>query len=188
MARIQITTKEIDGEEVEGIYLPDVDRDSFDHIPSAALGATVEREDPADRRSAVLDAEVPTKRFLAFQAPGKRVAGKRIYTVKALARDGRVVQLPLEAQINNQVASPQDFVGLQFYVRKGFTPLFDMVSGVPLFCPTFDCWAKSGDVAGTKGRLGGYCTTKHRIVSEGDEEEVEGMFGSGATTSTVWGG
>jgi hypothetical protein len=188
MARIKAKTKEVNGEEVRGIYLPNVDADSFDHIPSAAYEAVAEREDPNDPRSPVMDAVVPDGRFLPFQPAGKRVPGKRIYTVKAIAPDGRVVQLALEEQINNQIASPADFVGLQFYVRKGFIPLFDMVTGTPVFCPTFDCWAEAGEVQGSKNKLGGFCTLKHKSVTEGNEEELPGMFGQGVTTTSAWGG
>jgi hypothetical protein len=144
---LKVTTR--DG--VRGVIAPDVILDDIDHIPSSAYQAEVTYEDPTDPKSRVVDAVVPTKRFVPFQKPGMRLENKALYTVKAFDPGGVLVQLPLEDQINNQIASPQDFVGLTHYERKEYTILFDRNKRKGLFCPTWGCYAEWDD------KIDGFC-------------------------------
>lgn len=177
---IKPTTRTINDEKVRGIRLPKVDRTQFDHVPSAAYEAVATTEDPDDPRSVVLDAEVPEDRFLPFQKPGGRVGSKAMYTVKAVDPTGVVVQLPLEDQINNNVSSPDTFLGLNPYAKRGFNILFDPSVGKGVFCPTADCWAEWDDT------YGGFCTEQHRRVTKPPNRETN--LSQGATTSGVWAG
>ncbi len=115
---------------------------------------------------------------LKFAEPGRPVEHKVIYTVKAISPDGVLVQLPLEEQINNHVASPEDFVGLRFYTRKGFTVLWDFEHRLGVYCPTRDCWAKWND------SFDGACSPQHKAITIPTKEP--GKFSDGATTSRSW--
>lgn len=175
--------KDKDGVEVRGVILPDVDREKLGfQIPSAAWGAKPVYEIPGDPTSRVVDAIVPTNRFVPFDKPGREVAAKAIYTVKAHHLNGRLTQIPLEDQINNNVASPETFVGLQPYVRKGVTFFFDMANGKGLFCPTQNCWAEWND------EFRGFCSEYHRGITDPEEAKGRSGFGLDATTSARWKG
>ncbi len=115
---------------------------------------------------------------LKFASPGLPVEHKVIYTVKAISPDGTLVQLPLEEQINNHVASPEDFVGLRFYTRKGFTVLWDFEHRLGVYCPTRDCWAKWNNT------FDGACSPQHKSITIPTKEP--GKFSDGATTSRAW--
>jgi hypothetical protein len=176
------TTRTIDDQKVRGVVLPDVDTDAFNHIPSTAIGSVAVREDESDVRSRIVDAEVPKGRFLPFDRPGRRIETKAIYTVKAHTPDGRLVQLPLEDQINNQIASPENFVGLQYYVRKGFEVFIDFATGKALFCPTWGCYAEWND------KYHGFCSEAHQAVTKPEAGKEASGFSLGATTSARWSG
>jgi len=168
-------TKKVDG--VKGIVLREIDRE-FHELPETALGADVTLDKDGKATKVVLAEE----RFLPFTDAGKRVAAKRLYTVKAEKPDGTVVQLPLEGQINNNIAAPDMFIGLQFYTRKGFNVFFDLETGISAHCPTWDCWAEWND------EFEGFCTAAHQAITmPSDGAEGGRGFGSGATTSRTWG-
>lgn len=160
----------------EGILLPDIDRMNFPHEPTAAYGSTTKKA----RDGSNLDTDVPEKRFVPYAEPDARIEAKAIYTVKAMSPDGVLVQLPLEDQINNNVASPETFVGVQAYVRKGFTLFFDTATGKGAFCPTWGCWAKWN--ADNRG----FCTPRHAQITR--PEASQNGFSMAATTSARWSG
>jgi len=165
-------TGKVDGK--EGVFLRDVDREIFE-LPESAFGADVELNDDGH----AVEVTLPEKRFMPFADAGARVEAKRLYTVKAEKTDGTIVQIPLEPQINNNVAAPDMFIGLQHYTRKGYNVLFDLETGIGAFCPTWGCWAKwNKDTEG-------YCSERHAEITK--PSAVEGSFGSGATTSRNWG-
>ena len=155
----------------EGLILPNVDREEYP-TPSGAYGAEAVLDD--DGR--VVSVELAKDRLMPFAKPGKAVKHDVLYTVKAMKPSGAVVQLPLEDQINNQVASPENMVGVSPYVRKGYILFWDKGKGV--FCPTKDCFAKWDD------KFTGFCHPSHRAITapEGDSKG----FGEGATTSRTW--
>lgn len=153
-----------------GIVLGEVDREEHE-LPASAFGAKVEH----DKDDRVVSVEFPEERFLPFDKAGKNVGYKRLYTVKAEKTDGSVIQVPLEDQINNNVASPENAIGLQFYARRGVNLLFDFESGEAAFCPTWDCWAQWNK------EFGGFCCAAHKEITKPDNEG--GSFGQGATTS-----
>lgn len=177
MATWKVTTQEIDGVKTRGIILPDVNQDDFDHPASAALGAVVTKASDGQIESV----EIPEKRFIPFWKPGRRLETKAIVTVKAVTPDGRLIQIPLEDQINNHVASPETGLGLQGYIRKGFTVFWDPQTGQSAFCQTWGCYAE----ANYKDH-GGYCSEVHAGISK-PKVNSQG-FSMGATTSTRWAG
>ncbi len=154
----------------EGVTLPNVDREEFPN-PSGAYGAVAE----LDKDGRVLSVELAEDRVMPFDNPGKRVKHDVLYTVKAMKPSGAVVQLPLEDQINNHVASPENMVGVMPYVRKGFILLWDTAKGKGVFCPTKDCFAKWDD------KFTGFCHPSHRDITNPSAGTTG--FGEGATTS-----
>lgn len=161
---------------VEGIILREIDRE-LKELPDSAFGTTTQH----DEDGRVLSVDVPEERFLPFAKPGARVGAKQIYTVTAEKPDGTVIQIPLEDQINNNVASPENAIGLQLYIRKGFNVWFDMETGEQAHCPTWDCWAKYNK------KFDGYCSEAHREISKGETDEVAGKgFSKGVTTTRGW--
>lgn len=158
----------------KGVELRTIDRELHEN-PATAYGA----ESKHDKDGNVIETTVPEKRVIPFADPGKRTGSKRLYTIKAEKRDGTLIQIPLEDQINNNVASPENAIGLQLYARRGINVFFDFETGEGAFCPTWDCWAQ------WNSKLDGFCSEEHRHITKGNEEE--GRFGSGATTSRTWG-
>lgn len=155
----------------DGVTLPPVDRELFE-LPSSAYQAEVEH----DKDDRVVSVELAEERFIPFEKPGKVVEHKRIYTIKGVKKDGTVLQMPLEDQINNNIASPENAVGLQFYVRKGIIPFFDFATMAGAFCPTRDCWAKWNN------KFEGFCCEQHKLITRpGDPTRG---FGPGSTTTT----
>ncbi len=156
-----------------GITLPNVDREEYPR-PSGAYGSIVEMDD--DGR--VLSVDLPEDRVFPFAKPGKRVKHDVLYTVKAMKPSGAVVQLPLEDQINNQGASPENMIGVAPYVRKGFILFWDTMKGKGEFCPTKDCFAKWND------KFTGFCHPEHKAITS--PEGNSAGFGEGVTTSRTW--
>lgn len=165
-------TKKVDG--VKGVVLREIDRERYP-LPSSAYGATV----TLDGDKHPVEVELPEERFIPFHRPGKRVGAKRLYTVKGEKPDGTVTQIPLEGQINNNLAAPDMFIGLQVYTRKGFDVFFDMETGEGAFCPTWDCWAE------WNGDIGGFCSEVHQNITRPTKEA--GAFEANSTTSNSWG-
>ena len=168
------TWKTATRDKVKGIVLRDIDRELHE-LPASAFGADVSH----DKDGNPVEVNVVEERFLPFAPPGKRVANKRLYTVIAEKPDGTVVQVPLEDQINNNVAAPDMFIGLQFYTRKGFNVFFDLETGVGAVCPTWDCWAEWNP------KLEGFCTQVHKDITR--PAKTAGAFEDNSTTSQIWG-
>jgi hypothetical protein len=114
---------------------------------------------------------------LPFDKPGKSLPGKQLYTIKAIDPSGVLVQLPWENQINNNIASPGDALGLRFYERKGFTLLFDFKTETGTYCPTLDCWAAWGE-------FGGFCSALHRNITSPSASREGSIFEANATTTS----
>jgi hypothetical protein len=159
----------------EGVLLRTIDREEYE-LPSTAYDSVTEH----DKDGNPIKVDLPEERFLAFAKPGGRIGSKRIYTIKAEKTDGTMVQVPLEDQINNNVASPQNAIGLQFYARRGMNVFFDFDTGEAAFCPSWDCWAK------WNSKFDGFCSAEHKAITKGDTDEPSG-FSLGATTSRGWG-
>ncbi len=125
---------------------------------------------------------------LYFTRPGQNLPKKRLYTVKAIHKDGRIVQLPFEAQINNSAGGdPEDAIGLRRYQRKGITLLIDWDTMTPVYCAAWGCWAQAQ--AGTD--WAGFCSGRHaqhtlpnRFNDAGNI--TRGLMEQGVTTSRVW--
>jgi hypothetical protein len=124
--------------------------------------------------------------WLYFEPPGRNLPKKRLYTVKGLHTDGRLIQLPFEPQIENTAGGDtRDAIGLRRFANKGIKLLFDFETLMPIYCAAWGCWARAD------GRTG-FCSARHaqhtlpnRFNQAG--ELMSGMFGPGATTSlNVW--
>jgi hypothetical protein len=157
----------------QGVKLPPVDRELFE-LPSSAFEAEVEHDNDGNPKIV----ELAEERKIMFAQPGRPVRHDVLYTVKAVKPDGTIIQIPLEDQINNQIASPENVIGLQGAVRKGYLVLWDFGTNKGVFCPTKDCWAKWND------DISGFCSTDHRNITS--PEGNVGGFGEGATTSRTW--
>lgn len=168
---------EVTKEEVKeaGVNLKAVNREDHE-LPSSAFGAKVTH----DKDGNPTKVELAHERRLVFDKPGKRVGAKRLYTVKAQKPDGSLIQIPLEGQINNNVASPENFLGLRYYEKKGFQIFFDYDTGKGEVCPSWDCWAQWNDL------YDGFCCQEHKDITK--PNKGDGAFGAQATTSaSVWG-
>ena len=123
--------------------------------------------------------------YLHFTPPGANLPKKRLYTVKAFHRDGRLVQLPFEPQIQNSAGGdPEDAIGLRRYQRKGLILLFDFASMQPVYCAAWGCWAKADGVTGFCSQRHAHHTLPNKFAAAG--EILRGLFDQGVTTTRVW--
>lgn len=160
-----------------GISLRTVDRELIEK-PATAFDSTTTH----DKDGRPLTVEMPEVRFFPFAKPGRPVATKRLYTIKGEKADGTLIQIPLEDQINNNIASPENAIGLQLYSRRGINVFFDFETGEAAFCPTWDCWAQWNK------EFDGFCSDVHREITKGETQNAASSgFGAGATTSRTWG-
>lgn len=126
---------------------------------------------------------------LWFQNAGRNLPKKRLYTIKGIHRDGRLVQLPFELQIqNNAGGDPEDAIGLHRYERKGIHVLIDWDTLIPIYCGSWGCFA----AAAQNGDHVGFCTARHAQHTlpnqhKGDNAVAMGQFSQGSTTSRTWG-
>ena len=129
---------------------------------------------------------------LVFDRPGRNLPAKRLYNIKAIHKDGRLVQLPFEAQVqNNAGGDPEDAIGLRRYQRKGIHLLIDFTTLAPVYCGAWDCWAQAQN--GTNHA--GFCSMRHaqhtlpnRFKGGDDGAISQGLMESGVTTSAIWNG
>lgn len=125
---------------------------------------------------------------LKFTEAGRNLPKKRLYTIKAIHKDGRLVQLPFELQIqNNAGGDPEDAIGLRRYQRKGIHILIDWSNLAPIYCAAWDCWAR----AANQGQFIGFCSERHARHTlpnryKGAGEIVQGMLEAGVTTTSTW--
>ncbi len=128
-------------------------------------------------------------RVLYFQTAGRNLPKKRLYTVKAIHRDGRLVQLPFETQIQNSAGGDaEDAIGLHRYQRKGIHILIDWDTLIPVYCAAWGCFA----AAAQNGDFVAFCSVRHSQHTlpnqqQGDAGQAMGMFSKGSTTSRTWG-
>ena len=127
-------------------------------------------------------------RVLYFQTPGRNLPKKRLYTIKAIHKDGRLVQLPFEEQIQNTAGGdPQDAIGLHRYQRKGIHILIDWDTLIPVYCASWGCFA----AAAQNGAHVAFCHLRHAQHTlpnqySGDNSAMMSMFSKNVTTSRVW--
>lgn len=124
-------------------------------------------------------------KYLHFAKPGQNLPKKRLYTVKAFHRDGRLVQLPFELQIqNNAGGDPLDMIGLRRYERKGLSVLIDWSTGQPVYCAAWGCFAKADGSTGFCSERHAKHTLPNRFRDAG--AILQGVFGENATTTRMW--
>lgn len=126
---------------------------------------------------------------LKFTAPGQNLPGNaRLYNIKGIHKDGRLVQLPFEDQIMNTAGGdPEDAIGLRRYQRKGIMVLIDWQTLTPIYCAAWECFAK----AEQGGPTPGFCSARHAQHTlpntyKDSGEILSRMFGGNATTSRTW--
>ena len=132
-------------------------------------------------------------KFLAFDKPGRALPkDKRLYTVKALHKDGRFVDLPFEEQIQNTAGGDiSDAIGLRRYLRKGMHIFIDWDTMITVYCAARGCTAQ----ALQEGNYVNFCTRAHaeftlpNAYKGGNDGGIsQGLMEQGVTTSRVWGG
>jgi len=122
------------------------------------------------------------------EVKGRNLPKKRLYTIKALHKDGRLVQLGFEDQIqNNAGGDPEDAIGLRRYQRKGITLLFNFETFQPIYCAAWGCWAQSDST----GPWVGFCSQRHAQHTLPNRYKEAGaimgaLMESGVTTSRTW--
>lgn len=177
-------------------YPVDVHGDDFEFYGPMGMHASipegVEVQPYASEQEFVLDEEAI--RTLKFTKPGRNLPKKRLYNIKAIHKDGRIVQLPAEPQIqNNAGGDPEDAIGLNRYRRKGIHLLIDWTTLIPTYCAAWDCWAQ----AAATGPHVGFCSLRHakhtlpnayKGVGDGATgfQIQQGLMEAGVTTSAVW--
>ena len=171
-------------------YPVDLHGDDFEQYSPSGFAATI----PAGTAIAGFSGDQefmidPEKvKTLMFAKAGKNLPKKRLYTIKALHPDGRLVQLPFEAQLqNNAGGDPADAIGLRRYQRKGIRVLIDFNTLIPVYCAAWDCWAQ----AASGGAFVGFCSERHARHTLPNQYKnagaiVSSIFGEGATTSRTW--
>ncbi len=124
-----------------------------------------------------------------FAQPGRNLPkAARLYTIKGIQKDGRIIQIPFEGQINNTAGGdPEDAIGLRRAQRKGILVLINWETMQPLYCAAFECWAQ----AETNGMFPGFCSQRHAIFTLPNKYKDSGeilnqMFGDRATTTSTW--
>jgi len=167
-------------------YPVDTHGDDFEHYGPQGFAASIPEDVEiatygGDQEFIIEPGKVKT---LMFTQPGRNLPKKRLYTIKAIHRDGRLVQLPFEPQIQNNAGGDiEDAIGLRRYQRKGITLLIDFDNLRPVYCASWDCWAQA--------RNDGFCTDRHAQHTlpnrYKDASAITGsIFGEGATTSRTW--
>lgn len=163
-------------------YAPNLDPDNFGPQAFAAI-MYGERTGTSHTQQFTLDPDRAT--YLCFTAPNQNLPKKRLYTVKAFHRDGRLVQLPFEMQINNTAGGDlTDAIGIRRYERKGMSILIDWSTLQPIYCAAWGCMAKADGVTGFCGQRHAEHTMPNRFKDAG--AIAKGVFGENATTSRIW--
>lgn len=171
-------------------YPAEVHGEDFEHYGPQGFGAVIPEGTEIEAYS--IDQEFlidPEKvKGLPFTPPGRNLPKKRLYNIKGIHKDGRIVQLPFETQIqNNAGGDPEDAIGLRRYQRKGIKLLLDWNTLVPIYCAAWDCWAK----ADNSSDFVGFCSQRHAMHTLPNKYKdaaaiTGGMFGQNATTSRTW--
>ena len=128
--------------------------------------------------------------WLYFDRPGRDLPKKRLYNIKGIHEDGRLVQVPfVRTVMNNAAGDPNDAIGLRRAERKGITLLLhDWETLRPIYCGAWDCWAKAVE----EGNFVGFCTLRHAQHTvpntfKGKDDVTLGIMESGVTTRQTWG-
>ena len=136
----------------------------------------------------VIDKEKVT--FLYFDKPGRNLPKKRLCVVKALHKDGRIVQIGFEPQINNTAGGdPGDAIGLHRMERKGIHLFLNWETMETVYCSAWGCWAQAEKLGSD---FVNYCSMRHAQHTlpnqyKGASTISKSLMESGVTTSNVWG-
>lgn len=171
-------------------YPAEVHGEDFEEYGPQGFGSSIPADAEVEPYSIDQEFVIDPERVktLHFDRPGRNLPKKRLYNIKGIHKDGRLVQLPFEAQIqNNAGGDPEDAIGLRRYERKGIKLLVDMQTLVPIYCAAWDCWAQ----ADQDGGFVGFCSERHAKhtlpnMYKDASAITRGLFGDGATTSRTW--
>ena len=179
---------------VSKIKVPDTyDYDGYGPTGIAAVFANPETGDlleitgEQDTQEFFIDEE--KARYFVFAKAGQNLPKKRLYTIKGLHRDGTLVQLPAEQQIQNNAGGDEaDMIGLRRYQRKGILVLIDWETAVPLYCAAWGCFAQAEDHTSQNP---GFCSMRHAKhtlpnMYKNAGQIVESLMEAGVTTSRTW--
>jgi len=168
-------------------YPSNVHGDDYEFYSPSGLASVipegVDIADNSDDQEFMIDGD--RIKNLAFDTPGRNLPKKRLYNIKAIHKDGRIVQLPFEAQIQNNAGGDEaDAIGLRRYQRKGMYVLIDWDTLIPVYCASWDCWAQA--VGGTA-----FCSERHgKHTMPNRYKDAQGVnagvFGDNATTARTW--
>ena len=163
-------------------HAPKLDVDNFGPTAFAAVqyggrtGSTLTQEFTLDEDRV---------KYLCFTPANQNLPKKRLYTIKAFHRDGRLVQLPFELQIQNTAGGDmEDAIGLRRYERKGISLLIDWATMQPIYCAAWGCHAKADGQTGFCGPRHAQHTLPNKFKDAGAISA--GVFGENATTSRMW--
>lgn len=166
--------------------------------PAAVIPEGVEVADYSEDQEFILD--MTKLDTFSFAQPGRNLPKRaRLYNIKGIHRDGRIIQVPFEGQIENTAGGdPGDAIGLRRNQRKGITILIDWDTLMPLYCAAFECWAQASapdendHLQPLIPAFPGFCSGKHAVWTMPNKfkdsgEIMQAMFGDRATTSRIWG-
>ncbi len=182
-------SREVRGSDVP--YPAEQHGDDFEHYGPHGFAAVIppgtEIAAYASEQEFMIDPE--RIKTLPFDKPGRNLPKKRLYNIKGIHKDGRMVQLAFEAQVqNNAGGDPEDAIGLRRYQRKGILVLINWDTLIPVYCGAWDCWAQ----AEQSGPNVGFCSLRHAQHTlpnqyKGASEISRGLMEAGVTTTAVWG-
>lgn len=171
-------------------YPVDIHGEDFEHYGPMGYGAVIPEGTDiaafASEQEFLIDPE--KVRGLTFDRPGRNLPKKRLYNIKGIHKDGRIVQLPFEPQVqNNAGGDPEDAIGLRRYQRKGILVLIDWNTLIPVYCAAWDCWAQ----AHQGGDFVGFCSLRHAQHTlpnryKGASAIQQGLMEAGVTTTRTW--
>lgn len=201
-AGVGVLRKRGGGPNTTGVLIPSdieypaaVHGDDFEQYSPSGMAAVV--PDGVEISPYTTDQEFmidPEKvKTLLFTEAGRNLPKKRLFNVKGIHPDGRLVQLPFELQIqNNAGGDPQDAIGLRRYQRKGILILIDWETLATVYCAAWDCWARAANT----GPFVCFCTERHakhtlpnRYKDAGGMMQSamgQGIFEQGSTTTQTW--
>jgi len=168
-------------------YPAEVHGDDFEFYGPSGFGATIPEGTDIVGYSSEQEFIIDPDRVvhLMFDRPNRNLPKKRLYTVKAIHKDGRLVQLGFEDQIQNTAGGdPEDAIGLRRYVRKGIFLLIDWSTLIPVYCAAWGCWAQ--------GSSSGFCSERHAMHTMPNRFKdaaniTRGLMEAGVTTTRTWG-
>lgn len=173
-------------------YPKGIHGENYEKYTASGFAATIPKDVEISANTHEQEFEIDEDKvtWLYFDRPGRNLPKKRLYNIKAIHEDGRLVQIPaVRTVMNNAAGDAADAIGLRRAERKGITLLLhDWETLRPIYCGAWDCWAKAEE----DGNFVGFCTLRHAQHTmpnayKGNDKITTGLMEAGVTTSDVWG-